>query len=195
MSTVGYVGAIQSENGVIQLVTSRNHPDLHIELNEAWILADDEAAEQAALEQDIKVIPETIKAYKEEYPNGKLRVSYGAGTGRGGRFLLEGSQIWYYENGQKEWEASYRAGTRVGAETHWNPDGTKKWRRVHREDGSYVLTIWGAAEKVKATSVWRDKKLISHELTDNQPLCLSDRNGNADTPGSGGRRVTCHSRV
>jgi hypothetical protein len=166
VSTVGYVGAIQSENGVIHLVTSRNHPDLHLELNEAWILADDEAAEQASLEQDVKVIPDTIKAYKEEYANGKLRVNYRAGRSRGGRFLLEGSEIWYYVDGQKEWEASYRAGSKVGAETYWNHDGTKKWQREHRADGSHVLTVWGPDEKEEARSVWRHKKLISHELMD-----------------------------
>jgi hypothetical protein len=166
VSTVGYVGAIQSENGVIHLVTSRNHPDLHIELNEAWILADDEAAEQAALEQDVKVIPETVKAYKEEYPNGKLRVNYRAGTGRDGRFLLEGSEIWYYEDGKKEWEASYHAGSKVGTETYWSADGSKKWQRNHIEGGSSFWTIWGPGENVKATSVWHAKKLISHELMD-----------------------------
>ncbi|MHC4301336.1 MAG: hypothetical protein ACYS7Y_29050, partial [Planctomycetota bacterium] len=64
----------------------------------------------------------------------------------------------------KEWEASYRAGTKVGAETYCNPDGIKKWQKDHREDGSYVLTVWGPDGKEKARSVWRDKKLISHEL-------------------------------
>jgi formylglycine-generating enzyme required for sulfatase activity len=166
MRTVGYVGAIQSENGVIHLVTSRNNPDLHIELNEAWILADDEAAEQASLEQDVKVIPETTKGCKEEYASGKPRVSYRAGRSLGGRFLLEGSEIWYYEDGQKEWEASYHAGSKVGAETYWNPDGTRKWQRDHREDGSHVLTVWGPDEEEKARSVWRHKKLMSHELMD-----------------------------
>jgi hypothetical protein len=166
VSTVGYVGAIQSENGVIHLVTSRNHPDLHIELNEAWILADDGAAEQSALEQDIQVIPESIKAYKEEYPDGNLRVNYRAGTGSDGRFLLEGGEIWYYENGQKEWEASYRAGTRVGTETYWNPDGARKWRRDHREDGTDAWTLWGHDGKIKARSQWRNKHLLRHTLAE-----------------------------
>jgi hypothetical protein len=164
--TVGYVGAIQSENGIIHLVTSRNNPDLHIELNEAWILADDKAAEQAAIQNDVTVIPDTINTCKEEYPNGKLRVSYRAGMGTDGRFLLEGTETWYYENGRKEWEVHYDGGRRVGAETYWSADAKKQWQRDHREDGSYVLTVWGPDENVEATSVWRDKKLISHELID-----------------------------
>ena len=166
MSTVGYVGAIQSENGVIHLVTSRNNPDLHIELNEAWILGDDEAAEQAALRDDIGVLPDTIKVYQEEYASGKPRVSYRAGMGRDGRYLLEGSEIWYYEDGQKQWEVHYNAGRKVGAETYWNRDGTMKWQRDHREDGSSAWTVWGPDEKEKARSVWRNKKLISHKLMD-----------------------------
>jgi hypothetical protein len=166
VSTVGYVGAVQSENGVIHLVTSRNHPDLHIELNEAWILADDKAAEQAALQEDVKVIPETVKAYQEKYASGKLRVSYRAGRSRDGRFLLDGNEIWYYENGQKQWGASYHAGSKVGNETYWNADGSKKWQRDHIEGGSSLWTIWGLGESVKATSVWHNKKLISHKLID-----------------------------
>ncbi|HUT30557.1 MAG TPA: SUMF1/EgtB/PvdO family nonheme iron enzyme [Sedimentisphaerales bacterium] len=166
VKTCGYVGAIQSENGVIHLVTSRNNPDLHLELNEAWILADDRAVEQAAARNNVEVIPDTTKNYREEYADGKPKASYKAGMGRDGRFLLEGSEIWYYENGQKQWEAKYQGGSKVGIETYWNPDGTRKWQRDHREDGSSIWTVWGPGENVRATSVWRDKKLVSHKLID-----------------------------
>ncbi|MHC4648641.1 MAG: SUMF1/EgtB/PvdO family nonheme iron enzyme, partial [Planctomycetota bacterium] len=36
--TVSYVTARQGPDGIIHIVTSHNHPDLHFELNEAWIL-------------------------------------------------------------------------------------------------------------------------------------------------------------
>jgi hypothetical protein len=37
MTAVGYTAAMQGPNGVIHLVTSKNAPDWHIELNEAWV--------------------------------------------------------------------------------------------------------------------------------------------------------------
>ncbi len=36
--TVGYTTATQAPNGVIHVVTSKNAPALHIELNEAWVI-------------------------------------------------------------------------------------------------------------------------------------------------------------
>jgi hypothetical protein len=162
--TVGYVGAAQSQNGIIHLVTSRNNPDLHIELNEAWILADDGAAKHATPQDDVKIIPGTVKVHQEYYPNDKLKVSWRAGTGEDGRYLLHGSEIWRYQNGQRQWEVSYHAGRKVGAETYWNPDGTKKWQRSHREDGTSVWTVYRPDGKLKAESHWRDKKLLSHSI-------------------------------
>ena len=38
--TLGYCVARQGPNGVIHLITSRTHPCLHYEMNEAWILSD-----------------------------------------------------------------------------------------------------------------------------------------------------------
>jgi formylglycine-generating enzyme required for sulfatase activity len=162
--TVGYVGATQSQNGIIHLVTSRNNPDLHIELNESWILADDGAAKAATLRDDVKIIPGTVKVHQEYYPNDKLRVSWRAGTGEDGRYLLHGSEIWRYQNGQRQWEVSYHAGRKVGAETYWNSDGTKKWQRTHREDGTSVWTVYSPDGKLKAESHWRNKKRLSHSV-------------------------------
>jgi hypothetical protein len=36
--TVGYTTATQAPNGVIHIVTSKNSPAVHVELNEAWVL-------------------------------------------------------------------------------------------------------------------------------------------------------------
>ena len=36
-STIGYASATQSRDGVIHLMTSMNHPNLHFEMNEAWM--------------------------------------------------------------------------------------------------------------------------------------------------------------
>jgi hypothetical protein len=162
--TVGYVGAAQSANGVIHLVTSRNNPNLHIELNEAWILADDDAAMAATLQDHIKILGGSVKKRRENYPSGKPKVGWSAGVGEDGRYLLDGKEIWYYENGGKQWEVTYNAGTKVGTETYWNTNGSPKWQWEYRKDGTRVLTVFRPNSKIKAESHWRQDKLLSHKL-------------------------------
>ena len=162
--TVGYVGAAQSANGIIHLVTSRNNPDLHIELNEAWILANDDAARAATLQDHIKVLGGSVKKLGENYPSGKPKVGWSAGVGEDGRYLLDGKEIWYYENGSKQWEVTYNAGTKVGTETYWNTNGSPKWQWEYRKDGTRVLTVFRPNSKIKAESHWRQDKLLSHKL-------------------------------
>jgi hypothetical protein len=162
--TVGYVGAAQSADGIIHLVTSRNNPNLHIELNEAWILQDDEAARAATLVDKVKIKSRTVKKYGEHYPSGKPKVTWSAGVGEDGRYLLDGKEIWYYENGSKQWEVTYSAGSKVGTETYWNTDGSPKWQWEYRNDGTKVWTIFRPDGKVKAESHWREDKLLSYKL-------------------------------
>jgi len=158
--TAGYVGACQSQNGVIHLVTSHNQPDLHIELNEAWILQDGEAATAARFNEPISVIPGTVKEHREDYRSGKPKAIWSAGVGEDGRYLLDGKETWFYETGQKQWEINYQAGCKIGTETYWNKDGTKKWQWDHRKDRTSVWTVWGADGKLKAKSHWRGKNLL-----------------------------------
>ncbi|HUW20366.1 MAG TPA: SUMF1/EgtB/PvdO family nonheme iron enzyme [Sedimentisphaerales bacterium] len=162
--TVGYVGAAQSQNGVIHLVTSRNNPDLHIELNEAWILAGDDSANTPTPTDQTGIAAGSVGNYQETYPSGKTRVIWSAGVGGDGRYLLDDQETWYYEDGKKQWEVNYRAGTKVGTETYWDKDGTKKWQWEHRDDGTDVWTVWGPDGKIKALSHWRDKNLLNHTL-------------------------------
>jgi formylglycine-generating enzyme required for sulfatase activity len=116
--TVGYVGAAQSKNGIIHLVTSRNKPNLHIELNEAWILKEDDVS--AGIPADSgNLVPKSVDEYSESYAGGRTKVTWSAGTSEDGRYLLDGKEIWYYEDGKKHWEANYQAGSKVGTETYW----------------------------------------------------------------------------
>ena len=163
--TVGYVGATQSADDIIHLVTSRNNPDLHIELNEAWILQGNEDAESAALADKAMVKVDTVTKYAENYPSGKRKVRWQAGETQDGRYLLDGKETWYYENGQPQWEATYRAGTKIGTETYWNSNGSVKWQCEYRKDGTKVWTVFGLDGRMKAKSHWREDKLLSYKLS------------------------------
>jgi formylglycine-generating enzyme required for sulfatase activity len=121
--SVGYSVATQSANGVIHLITSMNHPNLHFAMNEAWILSDDDAD-----------------------------------GGADGRYLLDGPQSWHYDNGQKQWQVTCRAGRKVGTETYWRRNGKKKWAWQHNEDGSSTWTQWWPNGNKKAESAWKDHR-------------------------------------
>ncbi|HUW19941.1 MAG TPA: SUMF1/EgtB/PvdO family nonheme iron enzyme [Sedimentisphaerales bacterium] len=164
VGTVSYVTARQSPDGIIHVVTSHNHPDLHFELNEAWILQDAQDTTPPAGTEDGKIISRTVKEYSERYPDDRIKVTWSAGTGNDGRYLLQGTETWYYENGQKQWQAEYDAGRRIGTETYWGADGTKQWQKVYNNDRNYDWTVWGPDGQVKARSRWREKKLMSYKF-------------------------------
>jgi len=165
VNTVSYVTACQSADGMIHVVTSHNRPDLHFTLNEAWILqSDDTANRRSVFTEHAKMRAGTVKEYRENYPDGKLKVSWSAGICEDGRYLLDGRETWYYQNGRKQWQADYRAGEKIGTETYWSSEGRKQWRRVYHKDGTYDWTIWRPDGTVKARSHWRGKKLLDYRL-------------------------------
>ena len=94
--TVGYTTATQAPNGVIHIVTSKNLPAVHIELNEAWVL--EGGPESPA--------PPGMLSGKQlfSYPNGKKlwEVTY-----RNGRKV--GLETWWSEAGRKQWEKNHAA--------------------------------------------------------------------------------------
>ncbi|MHC4062871.1 MAG: toxin-antitoxin system YwqK family antitoxin, partial [Planctomycetota bacterium] len=152
--TVSYVTARQGPDGIIHLVTSHNHPDLHFELNEAWILQDPADAAPPAGRDDTRTVSGAVKKYSETYPNGQVKVTWGAGVDQEGRYVLHGTETWYYENGQKQWQAEYSAGRRVGAETYWARDGKRQWKKMVNYDGTYHWTVWRPDGKVRGKSTW-----------------------------------------
>jgi antitoxin component YwqK of YwqJK toxin-antitoxin module len=135
---------------VIHIVTSKNGPDWEIELNEAWVRNGGEPAGGALAE---------IEKYRETYPDGKLKATWSAGN-FAGRYLLQGSQTFYFQNGRKQWESNYQAGNKVGAETWWNEAGAKRCERTYSADGVWDWKLFDSAGRVTAESRWKGKDLI-----------------------------------
>lgn len=118
--TVGYTTATQAPNGVIHIVTSKNQPPLHIELNEAWVLEggpeDPDTRGQYCLEGK-----QTF-----HYANGRnlWEVTYLHGR-------KSGVETFWNKDGTKRWERRYSSGGewtwtifdasgKVAAESRWN---------------------------------------------------------------------------
>jgi formylglycine-generating enzyme required for sulfatase activity len=162
--TVSYVTACQSPDEMIHVITSHNRPDLHFELNEAWVLQGSSKPDTIISEFDVDIRTDTVKQHSEQYPNGKPKVTWSAGIGADGHYLLHGTETWYYENARKQWQCTYRAGQKTGTETYWAGDGTRQWQKLHRNDGTYKWTVYDTDGNVKAESTWRGKKLLSHSI-------------------------------
>jgi len=165
VQTVSYVTACQSPDGMLHAISSHNHPDLHYEFNETWVLQGSQDPVEIASEFDVNIKPGTVKKYHETYPNGKLKVSWSAGTGEDGNYLLDGIETWYYQNGQKRWQSDYKAGQKTGTETYFSIDGKKLWQKVYTGDGTYDWTLYDEQGKEKARSTWQGKKLLDYKLS------------------------------
>jgi formylglycine-generating enzyme required for sulfatase activity len=146
LTTVGYTTATQAPNGVIHIVTSKSDPAVHIELNEAWVREGGGSDEAVAVGE--------VKSLTESYPSGKMKASWGIAGDR-----LQGKQTFYYENGQKQWEATFDHGRQAGIETWWSADGRKQWERNHQGD-RWTWKIFDHADRVTAESQWRGKQLL-----------------------------------
>jgi formylglycine-generating enzyme required for sulfatase activity len=158
-TTLGYSAARQAPNGMIHLITTMNHPCLHFEFNEAWVLsgtnpdpgASDGEWMRSRATRIVSVSPATLK-----YPNGVVRASWRGGAADDGRFLLDGEERWFYPNGAKHYEVTYRLGRKSGTETLWQPDGTPVWQWEHRSDGSSVWTQFWENGAKKSVSTWQN---------------------------------------
>ncbi|MHC4659060.1 MAG: hypothetical protein ACYS83_07785, partial [Planctomycetota bacterium] len=148
--TLGYSSVRQAPSGVIHVLTTMTHPCLHYELNEAWIYS---------AEGDIP--PETsggtVNDYNEYYPGGALRATWSARTCTNGRYLLDGTETMYYENGRREYEATYNNGRKTGTETHWGPSGVKLWSWEHNDVSNMsVLRHWWSNGLKRIESNWEN---------------------------------------
>jgi formylglycine-generating enzyme required for sulfatase activity len=159
--TIGYSVARQAPNGMIHLITTMNRPCLHLAFNEAWILAKDTQYDQMGDGELMKPAVTKIRdvrTYKEKYPDGKVQIRWSGGVGDDARFLLHGSETWFYENGRKQRQVTYDKGRKTGTETYWTEDGGIKWMWEHKADGlSMWVQYWPNGNK-KAESTWRDLK-------------------------------------
>ena len=149
--TLGYVTARQAPNGVIHILTTETQPCLHYELNEAWIWSDagDIAPENSGGE---------VKKFSENYPNGKVRSQWSARICPNGRYLLDGDETDFYENGAKQHEVVYENGRKTGAESFWSPDGEIIWRWQHDlKNNTATWTQYWPDGKKKLESSWNTK--------------------------------------
>jgi len=155
--TIGYSAARQAPNGMIHLITTMNRPCLHFEFNEAWVLSDapDNRSDAELMASTAKSIS-GVRKQTETYADGKPKIIFSAGTGDDGRYLLHGTETWYYPGGQKQYEATYKLGRKVGTETLWTPGGkiVRQWK--HRPGGTSVRTQYGPDGRKKSESAWRD---------------------------------------
>lgn len=149
--TLGYATVRQAPNGVIHLLATMTHPCLHYEFNEAWVFSDagDVSPESSG---------GTIRKYSEKYPSGARRATWSARVCPNGRYLLDGPETTYYENGHKEREVTYDGGRKTGVETFWAVDGTKLWSWTHHPESNTSTWVhyWNNGRK-RIESNWNTK--------------------------------------
>ena len=147
--TLGYVTARRAPNGVIHMLSTETEPCLHYELNEAWIVSDagDIAPETSG---------GTIKNFSENYPNRQLRSKWTARICPNGRYLLDGPETDFYENGAQQHEVTYASGRKVGMETFWSPRWETKFGPGERQLNANraVWTQFWPNGKKKCESTW-----------------------------------------
>jgi hypothetical protein len=146
IQTVGYTTATQAANGVIHIVTSKNKPDLEIELTEAWVESTGAMASHT--------YPRGQGRERETYPGGKLRAEWGIAPEG-----LEGVQTFYYPDGSKQWQANFHQGHRVGTETFWSPVGKPEWEKIYGDGGRWTWRLYGDDGRVTEDSEWVGKVL------------------------------------
>jgi formylglycine-generating enzyme required for sulfatase activity len=144
ISTVGYTTATQAPNGIIHIVTSKSGPELHIEMNEAWVRSGGPEVPSDMAVRDVK-----------KYSESGIEWSAGVSPGDG-KYRLDGKQTASYRNGTKQWEATFSAGRKIGTETLWRADGTKIWEKIYDADGTWTWKF-GSVE-----SHWKGKELVSY---------------------------------
>ncbi len=152
VGTLGYSAARQAPNGIIHVITTMNRPCQHFEMNEEWI-------EDSTAGGDLPPDPGetgTVDQYQENYPGGAPKATWSAKICDDGRYLLHGTETWYYQDGAKQYEATYYNGNKVDDETYWGPDAVKQWSWDHNEpDNRSTWTQWWPNRLKHIESRWR----------------------------------------
>jgi formylglycine-generating enzyme required for sulfatase activity len=158
ISTVGYTTATQGPNGVIHIVTSKTGPELHIEMNEAWVRDGGPETPSDTAVQD-------VKPYREDFAARKPMAEWSAGISPAdGKYRLDGRQTFYYFSGAKQWEATFSAGRRTGKETFWRADGKKLWEKTYEAEGTWRWAVFDDAGRQLAESRWNGKDLVDSRV-------------------------------
>ena len=114
--TLGYSVARQAPNGMIHIISSMNHPSLHFELNEAWILADGNSTQERPWLLDGKesfAYASGAKQYEVTYADGRRT----------------GTETYWREDGAVQWRRAYTPEGRC-TWTHFWPNGQKKCESI-----------------------------------------------------------------
>ena len=151
--TLGYAVAAQSPNGNIHLMSSMNHPSLHFEMNEAWILSSDtnETSEAAAA-------PGPAVTHEERYPSGFPKMTWSSRVDADGRYVLDGAETWYYPSGATQYTVTYAKGRKTGKESYFDESGKLKWSWDRGSDGRSTWTqFWPNGQK-RVQSHWAGVK-------------------------------------
>jgi|GEM_PF-212254 len=146
--TLGYSTVRQAPNGVIHVLTTMTHPCLHYEFNEAWVYS-----------ADGDIAPETgggtNEFYSENYPGGALKATWSARICPNGRYLLDGVETNYYENGIAQRVVTWASGRRTGEETLWASNGEKFWSWNHDTNSNVsTWTHWWSNGRKRLESQW-----------------------------------------
>lgn len=158
--TLGYAVARQAPNGIIHLITSMNEQALHFALNEAWILSAEDVRTGAPAAEPPAARVADVRRYEQRRADGSLEAEWSAGTADDGRYLLHGTETWYYADGAKQYEVTWVHGRKTGRETYWREDGGLLWTRDHGPDGTAVWTRYWPNGGKRTQSTWRDKRAV-----------------------------------
>jgi antitoxin component YwqK of YwqJK toxin-antitoxin module len=149
--TLGYVTTRQAPNGVIHILSTETQPCLDYELNEAWIFSN---AGDIAPENSGGI----IKQFSENYPDGSLRSEWSARICPNGRYLLDGRERDYYENGLIQYSVIYSNGRKTGTEKFFSPNGRELWDWTHDlKNNRGVWTQYWPNGRKKIQSEWNTK--------------------------------------
>lgn len=146
-AVLGYNCAEQSEDGVIHLISSMNHPNLHFQMNEEWILSD-------AQEVKAPEVKGKARSYEQKTVDGKVQGNWQAVTNREAGYVLDGPETWYWPNGKVQYEVTWAAGRKVGKEVWQSEDGQPVWQWERAATGRGVWTQWWPNGQKKSESHW-----------------------------------------
>lgn len=149
--TFGYVNVVEGQDELIHVLTSMNHPSQEFEFNEAWILAG------GAMAAD-EVVKDGVVARRvpggQKFKDLKPEASWSGGQTVAGQYLLDGPETWYYPNGAKQYEVTWKNGRKVGSEVYRDEAGRIRWEWVH-EGGVRTWKQYWASGKPRHVSTWK----------------------------------------
>lgn len=164
-TTIGYSVMKQSPDGLIHIVCSNVHPLIHLSFNECWLLSEEteEPSEEELMKSNASKLVTERKEYREYHVNGQLKCIYYGGIADDGRFLLDGRETFWYDNGQIMTDGTYRLGNRAGSFTYYDIQGYPVKRFTYPENQGENLeewyeTFWPGTSIVRTRAFFRGRK-------------------------------------